>query len=516
MPSNKDKKPPRKEPARRAVIYVRVSSREQVDGYSLPAQSEACARLINDEKWTLADEFCDSGESARTQDRPQFQAMLQTLADDSSISVLVVHKLDRLARNLEDHVAVRANLRKLGVQLVSVTESLEESASGRLVEGIMASISEFYSANLAQEVKKGMTEKARRGGWPTTAPVGYKNIRLNGSEGRRGEAVIVPDDDQAPLVQQAFELYATGDWALSSLHREITHRGLRSRRGKRKEMSRSKFAEMLHNRAYIGKVKWDGTEYDGTHEPLISEDLFIRVQDVFRIHDRAGERRRHNPHYLKGTLYCESCGSRMSTMKPKGRYTYFYCLGGHSHRTDCDEPYARAEELETQIQDLYKRIRLPQPVADTLREDLESEIEARQASRIRSEELLQRRRDRLESERAKVLAAYYAEAVSSKQLKGEQQRIDTEVGRVHQQLAATNKELGRATQLVGSALKLSKNLHRAYVRARPQVRRQYNQALLGRIYVRKGKVFDTRQPDRQTEPGEMAGHRNDKTYGSAG
>ncbi len=68
-------------------------------------------------------------------------------------------------------------------------------------------------------------------------------------------------------------LYATGEWTLSSLHKEIGQRGLRSRRGKRKEMSKSKFAEMLHNRAYIGKVKWDGVEYDGTHEPLISEEL---------------------------------------------------------------------------------------------------------------------------------------------------------------------------------------------------------------------------------------------------
>ena len=125
----------------RAVIYLRVSTKEQAEeGYSIPAQAEACRRFVADQGWDLADEYVERGESARTADRPQLQAMLARLAEDPSIDCLVVHKLDRLARNLEDHAAIRAALRKAGVQLHSVTESLEDSASGKLVEGILASI----------------------------------------------------------------------------------------------------------------------------------------------------------------------------------------------------------------------------------------------------------------------------------------------------------------------------------------------------------------------------------------
>src|SRR6266511_4093361 len=112
------------------------------EGYSIPAQAEACRRFIADQGWELADEYVERGESARSADRPQLQAMLARLADDPTIDCLVVHKLDRLARNLEDHAAVRAALRKAHVQLHSVTESLEDSASGKLVEGILASIAE--------------------------------------------------------------------------------------------------------------------------------------------------------------------------------------------------------------------------------------------------------------------------------------------------------------------------------------------------------------------------------------
>ncbi len=345
--------------------------------------------------------------------------MLQHLSEDPTVTVLIVHKLDRLARNLEDHVTVRSQLRKLGVQLISVTESLEESASGMLVEGILASIAEFYSSNLAQEVMKGMTEKARRGSWPSFAPVGYKNIRIDGQGGRFGEAVIIPDEEQAPLVRQAFELYGTGEWTLTDLHQEMTHRGLSARKG---TISRSRLAKMLKNKAYLGKVVWNGVEYPGSHPPLISEELFWQVQDVFRLHDLAKDRRRKHPHYLKGTLYCASCESRLSTMTAKGRYPYFYCLGRQTGATTCTEPYTPAEDLERQVEALYQRIQLPHHLAASLSQRLQTEIDTRETNRTRSAELLTQRLNRLDTERDKLLKAYYAEAITLNQLKTEQHR----------------------------------------------------------------------------------------------
>ena len=149
----------------RCVIYLRVSIRGQAEkgegeeGFSIPAQREACARHIRDAGWDLVDEYADRGESARSAERPQLQAMLARIAEERDVDAVVVHKIDRLARNMEDHVAIRALLRRRGVALVSVTENVEETASGRLVEGIHALMAEFYSANLAAEIKKGMVQK---------------------------------------------------------------------------------------------------------------------------------------------------------------------------------------------------------------------------------------------------------------------------------------------------------------------------------------------------------------------
>lgn len=324
----------------RAVIYVRVSSKEQAEGgYSLDAQLDVCRRLVAERGWNCLAEYVDAGESARTADRPQFQKMLADLGDDRSISFVVVHQIDRLARNLEDHVGVRALLRRRGVALVSATEGLEDSPSGKLVEGILASIAEFYSANLGQEVRKGMLQKVRNGGWPGPAPVGYQTVRAD--SGRKAESRLIQDPVMGPLVRDAFEMYGSGECTLSQLHAEMTRRGLRTNHGA--SITRSSVAQMLRNPVYHGVVRWAGIEQAGTHERLITKDLFDKVQDVLRLHDPAGGRReRKHVHYLTGSIYCATCGSQLCLTVSKGRsayFSYFFCVGRSQRRTACGEAY---------------------------------------------------------------------------------------------------------------------------------------------------------------------------------
>ncbi len=224
----------------------------------------------------------DKGESARSADRPQLRAMLARIAEDDDVDAVVVHKVDRLARNMEDHIAIRALLRRRGVALVSVTENLDETASGRLVEGIHALMAEFYSANLAAEVRKGMGQKAKLGGYPHKAPLGYLNVRE--PIGGRQVAHIVVDPERAPLVKVAFDLYATGQWTAERLAEEMAHRGLRNRgrdgRYPAKALTVSGLAHLLAHRAYVGVVEWDGIEYPASHEPIVERATFDEVQEL--------------------------------------------------------------------------------------------------------------------------------------------------------------------------------------------------------------------------------------------
>ncbi len=158
-----------------AVIYLRVSTKEQAqrggeaEGFSIPAQREACLRKADALGVTVEHEFIDAGESARSAHRPDLQRMLRYLTEHP-VSAVIVHKVDRLARNRADDVEINLAIQKAGARLVSVTENIDETPSGILMHGIMSSIAEFYSRNLATESRKGMLQKAKNGGTPGMAP----------------------------------------------------------------------------------------------------------------------------------------------------------------------------------------------------------------------------------------------------------------------------------------------------------------------------------------------------------
>ncbi len=477
-----------------AVIYLRVSTKEQAaknetgEGYSIPAQREACLRHIAECGWNLAGEFTDAGESARTADRPMLKAMLGRVAE-GGIGAVVVHKIDRLARSMEDHVAIRAALRHAGVQLVSVTENIEETASGRLVEGIHALMAEFYSANLAGEIRKGMTQKAKMGGWPTKAPIGYLNVRekIAGKE----IAKITLDPDRALLVREAFRLYATGEYSLPELQATMHAKGLTSPYARKPgaPVSVSKLAELLTNPFYVGVVQWGGARYPGQHKALIPLSLFGRVQQTLRARDVAGVRQRRHEHYQKGLLFCGECGRRLSLTLAKGKYLYFYCLGQRGPaRTGCRQPYILAGDAEALVEDLYRQIQLPPSWVDRLTEELEAEIVDRQAEASERRVVLAKTLAKLADERGKLLLAFYANAIPLDLLKAEQDRIGGAEQAARGELEATEGDLEGWQDVLRTAIRLAGNCHAAYMKARASVRRRFNDAVLEAVYLKDRKI----------------------------
>ncbi len=151
--------------------YCRVSTKEQArtgggaEGYSIPAQRDACRIKAAGMGVSLEPqyEYVDAGESARTADRTELQRMLRDIKIIRPDYVFI-HKIDRLARNRADDIAINLLLKQYGVTLISCTENIDDTPSGRLLYGLMAEIAQFYSGNLALEVKKGLLRKAEEGG----------------------------------------------------------------------------------------------------------------------------------------------------------------------------------------------------------------------------------------------------------------------------------------------------------------------------------------------------------------
>jgi DNA invertase Pin-like site-specific DNA recombinase len=358
------------------VAYLRVSTKEQAtrggraEGFSIPAQREAIHKLARDKGVTIIEEFVDAGESATSARRPELQRML-TFIKEHPVNICYVHKLDRLARNREDDVAINLVLRQYGVRLVSCTENIDQTASGELVHGIFAAISEFYSRNLSTEVTKGLRQKAINGGTINRAPLGYINIRQTDQNGREVRTVDV-DPARAPLIAWAFEAYATGEWSLSDLCDELTLRGLTSLptpKRPAKPIRINTLARMLHNPYYRGEIVYKGARHMGTHDPLVNDLVWLKVQDMLQAHNKAGDRTQVHDHYLKGSLHCE-CGSKMTVNLATNRhgetYPYFICLGRHTKQNGCRAHAVLVSTVERLVEEHYKTVEISPEASEAL------------------------------------------------------------------------------------------------------------------------------------------------------
>ncbi len=241
-----------------------------------------------------------------------------------------------------------------------------------LLHGIMSSIAEFYSRNLANEVNKGLIQKAKNGGTPGQVPVGYLNVRK--IEAGREIRTVDIDPERAPFVVWAFKNYATGEWTTRTLHAEATRRGLTTKATfKRAEspIALSAFGTMLKNPYYLGVVRYRGVEYEGKHEHLIDKTTFDAVQRQLEANNYAGEKQRQHHHYLKGSVFCgkkdnhgNECGCRLIVTNANSRsktvYPYFICIGRQRDTTSCKQRALPIIDVEQAICDFYTNVELSQ------------------------------------------------------------------------------------------------------------------------------------------------------------
>ncbi len=473
-----------------AWSYLRVSTARQVnkgynpDGYSLPAQREANQRKATDLGAEVTAEFIERGETGRTIDRPEFQRMLALMRENPP-DYLIVHKLDRWARNTEDDVLLNIKIRQAGARLISATENIDETPGGRMLRGILSSINEYYSANLATEVAKGMGQKVAQGGTIGRAPIGYLNTEERLPDGRAVRTVII-DPERAPLIRLAFELYATGDYGLYALIEILTEHGLRTLPNKNhsgKPLGLSQISRILKNPYYVGDVTFHGVVYAGRHQPLVSRQLFDQVQEVLAAHHKAGEKEWVHSHYLKGTAYCGRCGSRLCLTLAKSAYLYFFCLGRHKGN-GCDFKYLPVEVVEERVAELYAMPQIPRHELAAIRDDLRAYLSRDTEQRKREAERQRRRLARLEDQRHKLLRAHLADAVPLDLLKIEQERISHEISQAQTLLARAETDYGEVMDTFDQAAKLLSGLDEATYWSLPTLsRRRVNQTVFHRILV---------------------------------
>jgi site-specific DNA recombinase len=310
-----------------AVIYVRVSTKEQTENLSLPTQLKACEEYCERQGFKVLARFREEGESAKTADRTELQNLLQFCRKNKgNVQFVVVFNLTRFAREKYDHFALRAHLKSLGISLRSATEPIDDTSTGKLMEGVLAAFAQFDNDVRSERTRGGMKAALELGRWTFLAPLGYLNAPR--STGRS----LVPDPERAPLVRRAFQEFATGRFTKDEVLKNMNALGLTTRRGR--PVPSQTFDALLRNRVYIGQI--DVPDFNvstqGDFEPLVTERIFFRVQAILDgRYEVTAPRQRNDPDFpLRGYVRCESCGKPLTASWSKGRsdyYAYYHCRG---------------------------------------------------------------------------------------------------------------------------------------------------------------------------------------------
>lgn len=402
-----------------AACYIRVSTEEQTE-YSPDAQRRALERYAAQHGYKILPQhvYVDAGLSGRRADkRPAFLAMIAAAkGKPPPFAAILVHKFDRFARNREDSIVYKSLLRRqCGVQVISITEHLEDDRMSLILEAMLEAMAEYYSVNLAEEVRKGMVEKARRGELQTAPPFGYTTQNN----------ALVPLPQEAAVVEEIYRRFLSGQ-SMAAIARWTRQAGALTHRGNPLDTRRVRY--ILSNPTYTGLLPWrperEGPPLlvPGGHPPLVSPEAFRAAAR------RLKENAAHTPkgarppgqrkHWLAGLVRCAACGGGLIFSSPR----YLKCGRYAKGKCPCSQ-HVPAQALE---EALLARLRAdtalsPPLIGIPLAQD-QSRAQALQAQALAA----------LEKKLARLREAYLCGAESPQEYKAQKQALQAQARELRQ------------------------------------------------------------------------------------
>lgn len=298
------------------VIYARFSSHSQNE-QSIEGQLKACYEFARKNSHTVIENYIDRAFSGTNDNRPEFQRMIND-SNSKHFEGVLVYQLDRFARNRYDSAIYKALLKKNGIRVLSARENITDDASGILVEGLLESMAEYYSAELSQKIKRGMDINAQKclvtGGY---APLGLKVV----------DKKYVIDEMTSPIVKEIFTQYANGS-TVKEVIDNLNSRGIKTTTGS--QFNKNSIRKMLQNKRYIGTYSYRGFETKDAIPRIIEDDLFYKVAEIVSKNKIAPARSRAISEYLLTTkVFCGLCKELMvgnsGTSKTGRSYSYYKC-----------------------------------------------------------------------------------------------------------------------------------------------------------------------------------------------
>ncbi|MDB5055061.1 MAG: resolvase [Bacilli bacterium] len=326
----------------KACIYTRVSTTSQVDeGFSLAAQYDQLVKFVEAQGWDLVRIYTDPGVSAKDLNRPGIQEMIADLKD-GKFETLIIHKLDRLTRNISDLYDLVDLVIKKEIKLISLSENIDTATPmGRMFIYMLGILAQMFRENLSQEIKKGMTQRAEQGFRNTFAPYGYE---IN----EEGTLTIIPE--QAELIREIFDMLLIKKWGYSTIAKKLNERNETGIRGG--IFHGSSIERILNNHTYAGMNHWKRKELsedqriirEGGHVPIIDKETFERAQNIIGRRSRKEMSRSSFDYPYSTIIHCGKCGApyhgMTQTYKRSTKYYYYRCNGktlGKCDQSDLSE-----------------------------------------------------------------------------------------------------------------------------------------------------------------------------------
>ena len=355
----------------KAVLFCRVSSKDQEEtGYSLPAQEKYLTEYSIKRGFGIDKVFSISESASGSKQRQKFIEMMD-FVKKANIKIIICEKVDRFTRNFRDMVLIDAWLdddeeRQIHLVKDSLILHQKSKSQEKLNWGIRILFAKNYIDNLSEEVKKGYAEKLAQGWLPRKPLMGYV------SEGAKGHKTHAPDKQMAPLVRRMFELYSSGNYSVNELTKKMSEQGLRGYSGG--TLYKSRIHQLLQNPFYYGKILWQGKVYEGKHKPIISKDLFDKVQTKLKRQIQNPQFKKHLP-IFKAKIKCAECNGTITWEKQKGNW-YGHC---NKYKPCTQKKYIRQEKVEAQILPMLSDLNLGE---DRLTDWLKTALKASHKDKI--------------------------------------------------------------------------------------------------------------------------------------
>lgn len=322
---------------KRVVIYARFSSHSQTE-QSIEGQLRECYDFARRNDYLVIAEYIDRALTGTTDKRPEFLRMIED-SKKKNFDYVLVYQLDRFARNRYDSANYKAKLKKNGVRVLSAKENITEDASGILVEGMLESMAEYYSAELSQKVRRGVKESLLKG-------------HFVGGYGLFGYDIVdkkwTINTYEADIVRDMFTRYKNGEKAKEIIDR-LNVQGIKTKAGSPFNMN--SFARIIRNEKYIGVYNSHGVIYENVIPPIVDEKLFFDCNAIMDEHKHKPRATKSGkPYILSGKLFCGYCGNLMTaetgTSQTGKLHHYYKCFGRKKNQHRCNKKSYRQQELE--------------------------------------------------------------------------------------------------------------------------------------------------------------------------